>query len=269
MNRSSPTYGSCLAAVLMATACGGHGDSSSVTGPSPRNLFPFVQPITRLVAGSVLDGDDATPIPGAALGLFPPSASPSMTDGNGHYSLSIASNNVSQGFFAQITKPGYEDALEFAPVGAGDRYDFRLYRPIVIQAGAAISVSISEDNALCDFVNGEFEDQFRCRAVHIQILSDGVLTAATSALDSTDSYFLHVGTAHDLQYPFQGVTRVEQAVTAGTIVTLQIMRPWSPAPSGHVRLTTAVVPERENPGNSPETFSRFTPHDVRREFGSR
>jgi hypothetical protein len=64
--------------------------------------------------------------------------------------------------------------------------------------------------------------------------------AETSADDSSDPYWIHVGSPHDLRLPFQRVTRVQQPVSAGTIVALQIMRPWEPAPAGHVTLRTAL-----------------------------
>src|SRR5262245_25423554 len=101
MNIASIGYVTCLAS-LLATACG--GSAATVTAPSSSNPFPGVEPITKVFVGSVLDGDDAAPIPGAALGLFPPAATPSMSDDRGHYSLSIAAYNVSLGFFVDVTK---------------------------------------------------------------------------------------------------------------------------------------------------------------------
>jgi hypothetical protein len=36
------------------------------------------------------------------------------------------------------------------------------------------------------------------------------------------------------------MTRVQQPVSAGAMVTLQIMRPWNPAPNGRVTLRTML-----------------------------
>ena len=72
--------------------------------------------------------------------------------------------------------------------GTGDTtQDFRLYRIISITAGETVHSALTSDNSLCGF-----EEEFRCRAVHVLVPSSGTLSIPSRAVaDSSNTAGVH------------------------------------------------------------------------------
>ena len=184
----------------------------------------------------VADGDDGTPVAGAMVTQPFASTSPVMTDGNGSYALSTTLAAGDFGTPVWISKAGYDDTHGWADGRNDGRHDFRLYRPVTIDAGESARTAITGDSSMCGF---DFE--YRCRVVRVRIRSTGTLILQTAADNPAGPLWLLIG-SDVVNYPVPAVTRLETSATAGAIVTVLIFRPWNPAPNDTGTLRTALLP---------------------------
>jgi hypothetical protein len=229
-------------ALLLAAACGGDRTAApSAPTPAASNASPAVPPrtsVTRHLNGLVLD-ENGMPVPGARVEMY--SASPAaVTDDNGYYDLAamlLVSGNVF-GTDMTIAKGGYEDTHSWV-AGLNDvTQNFRLYRIVNIAAGQAVHLAITPDNSLCGF-----EEEFRCRTVHVVMPSSGTLVLDTIADDPSNAFWIVIGERFNIQYPFHGVTHMSISANERSAATVQILRPWqaSSAPQGFT-LQTSLTP---------------------------
>jgi hypothetical protein len=231
---------SALPALMLAAACGGD-PTAAPSAPTPVASNPSSAPqpptpVTRHLNGLVLD-ESGMPLPGARVEVFSASSSPAVTDGNGYYDLAamlMVSGHVF-GTDVTITKAGYEDTHAWVP-GLDDlTQDFRLYRIMNITAGQSVHLAITPDNSLCGF-----EEEFRCRTLHVVAPSSGTLVLDTIADDPSTAFWIVIGDRFNVQYPFRGVIHISVSMNEQSTATVQILRPWQAplAPQGFMLETS-------------------------------
>jgi hypothetical protein len=161
-----------------------------------------------------------------------------MTDGDGGYTLSgVATGDF--GTFVSISKPGYEDMHAWVDGRNDVRHDFRLYRPVTINAGeSARTVCLIPESAHGTNAASAVMAGMRAPA---GVPSTGTVILETAADNPADPLWLLIGSDVG-NYPVQMVTRLETSATAGAIVTVMIFRPWSPTPNDTGTLRTALLP---------------------------
>jgi hypothetical protein len=226
--------------VVTVLSCGGSSSGgpaapSATTAPSPAPRAPLPPPTTRLLSGVVADGDAGTPVAGATVSQAFTSTLPVMTDGNGSYALSTTLGTGDFGTPVWISKPGYDDTHGWADRNDA-RHDFRLYRPVTLDAGESVRTAITGDSSMCGF---DFE--YRCRLVRVRIPATGTLILETAADNPAGPLWLLIG-SDVVNYPVQTATRLETSATAGAIVTVLIFRPWNPTPNDTGTFRTALLP---------------------------
>lgn len=209
-----------LAAAVLIAGCAGHAGPAAPTRTESR----------RHVYGIVTDGDDASPVAGAMVTEPSSLFVPVSTDGNGYYTFDTAPRAY-PGTSVNIAKTGYDVTYGWVAGIDDERHDFRIYRQLNVTAGSIVHVGLSDDSSLCDF-----DDEFRCRPVHIASATSGTLTVEMSVNDSTHPCWLLLG---DARFPVHPVTRAEMPVTSGTVLTLQLLRD-TPAPPVVVELRTSL-----------------------------
>ena len=223
---------------MAVTSCGGRGPSLPAA-PSATTTTSTVAPaplpaVVRHLDGVITDGDNGAPISGATVTQPYSSSTPATTDVNGHYAIAAKLTGGDFGTFVWMSKPGYEDTHSFAAGSNDGRYDFKLYRPVTIMAGTGIRMAITADNSMCGF-----DDEFRCRLLHVTTPTSGTLIVETAADNPADPLWVKLGT--DVDYPVTFVTSLKVPATAGDVVTLLIFRPWSPPPSDTGAINTTML----------------------------
>ena len=225
---------------MTVTSCGGRG-ASLPAAPSPTTTSttstvppPSLPAVMRHLDGVITDGDAGAPISGATVTQPYSSSAAATTDVNGHYTIAARLTGADFGTFVWVSKPGYEDTHSFAGGNNDGRYDFKLYRPVTITAGTAIRMAITADNSMCGF-----DDEFRCRLLHVTTPTTGTLIVETAADNPADPLWVKLGT--DVDYPVTFVTSLRVPATAGDVVTLLVFRPWSPPPSDTGAIDTTML----------------------------
>lgn len=231
-----------LLGVLMAvTSCGGRGSSlpaapsaTTTTSTTSTAAPPSLPAVVRHLDGVITDGEAGVPISGATITQPYSSSTPATTDVNGQYTIAARLTGGDFGTFVWISKPGYEDTHSFAAGSNDGRFDFKLYRPVTMTAGTAIRTAITADNSMCGF-----DDEFRCRLLHVTAPTTGTLIVETAADNPADPLWVKLGT--DVDYPVTTVTSLRVPATAGDVVTLLVFRPWSPPPSDTGVISTTML----------------------------
>lgn len=228
-----------MIATAFLTACGGEvpvAPTPPMSESQPAVARPPAISSTRSIDGLVRDGDDSTPIPGAIVAI-PYSSTPQTTsDGNGYF---VTFHVIPPGYASTpvwISKAGYEETHTWVLGRDDGRSDLRLYRPRVVTAGASTRFPITSGNSTCGF-----DDELLCRPVQVRAPAAGTLVVETSSDNRSEPYWIHVGPPGAVEYPFRGVTRVTRPVTAGSVLTVQIMRPWVPPTTGVATVNTSLT----------------------------
>jgi len=226
---------------MTVTSCGGRGSGlpaapSATTTTSTTSTVPppSLPAVVRHLDGVITGGDDGAPISGATVTQPYSSSTPATTDVNGQYAIAARLTGGDFGTFVWMSKPGYEDTHSFAAGSNDGRYDFKLYRPVTITAGSGIRMAITADNSMCGF-----DDEFRCRLLHVTTPTSGTLIVETAADNPADPLWVKLGT--DVDYPVTFVTSLRVPATAGDVVTLLVFRPWSPPPSDTGAINTTML----------------------------
>src|SRR5262252_953951 len=238
VTRSRWRCASLLGVLITVTACGGRGPSLPAA-PSATTTTSTVPPaplpaVVRHLDGVITDGDNGALISGATVTQPYSSSTPATTDVNGHYAIAARLTGGDFGTFVWMSKPGYEDTHSFAAGSNDGRYDFKLYRPVTITAGSGIRMAITADNSMCGF-----DDEFRCRLLHVTTPTSGTLIVETAADNPAAPLWVKLGT--DVDYPVTSVTSLRVPATAGDVVTLLVFRPWSPPPSDTGTINTTML----------------------------
>jgi hypothetical protein len=212
----------------------------TITAPS---IAPTFEVYSRALSGRVLD-ENGLPISNATVIAFgtdansccPKPTTPVRTDGNGEYHTVTTAFKPPFNYFGTdvtISADGFEETHGWA-AGAGDTVqDFRLFRPLTIMAGAVLPLTLDSNNSLCGF-----EDEFRCRPIHIAAVSTSSVTVDAMSDDPANPVWLIVGGPLSVSYPFVGQTSVSVLVASGSTSTIQVLRPWTTAPETFVLHTT-------------------------------
>jgi hypothetical protein len=228
----------------VGAACG-HDNRSSPTAPSPAPT-PAPQPTpapptptTRQLSGFVVD-DDGRPVPGATVTVYNAAGfnvepSSVVTDGLGFYRVSATTYQSGNGVL--LKKSGYETTTDWV-LGTQDvQQDLLLFRLITVAAGEAVHLSLAPNvgSSLCGF-----DDEYRCRIVHVRAQASGMLRLATIGDNASIAFWIVLGDDGDWRDPTPSVTTASLSVAAGDLVTVKILRPWTYAGFDGFTLATAL-----------------------------
>ena len=244
--------GLCVSAFLCAAAACSGGSTTTSPSPLPKSTSTPSVGQTFHLTGIVID-DAGNRVPTASFSVA------SCADPRGCYFVRAMGTSDTAGLFrvdftgapdgingcaafAWADKAGYDlDARYLCPTTLDFSQSFRLHRPRQIAAGESTAVTVAPDDSLCYSNYFDEPEAFRtpwvCRAVHITVVADGILTAEVLN-------FPVVAGGLDVELPNASYcceTRRSIPVTAGTDVLAAIMMDSRSTTSQSFTLSTSLA----------------------------